>query len=77
MTGSARRDVATARLRPRRVTAKTSRVRVEVSRYRHGHTAARGPMTGGAVDAAHRQMLRMIELHAKANQPIGKWFYRA
>ena len=77
MTGSARRDVATARLRARRVTAETSCMSVEVSRYRHGHAAAGGPMTGGAVDAAHGQVFRMIELHAKANQPIGEWFYRA
>ena len=77
MAGSARRDVATARLRPRRVTAETSGVRIEIRGNRHGHTAAYGTMTGGAVDAAHREMLRVIELHAKANQPIGKWFHRA
>ena len=77
MTSAARRDVAPAGLRPGRVTAKTGRVSAEICGYGHGDTATHGTMTSDAVDAAHRQMFRMIELHAKANQPRGKWFERA
>lgn len=77
MTGAARRNVAPVRLRPRRVTTKAGRMRVEISGYGHRDTATRGTMTGDAADAAHREMLRMIELHAKAHQARGKWFQRA
>lgn len=77
MTSAARRNVAPVRLRPRRVTTKAGRMRVEISGYGHRDTATRGTMTGDAADAAHREMLRMIELHAKAHQARGKWFQRA
>lgn len=73
MTSAAGRNVATAGLSTRGVTAKTGRVRVEVRGNRHRHPAARGPVTGRTIDAAHREVTRMIELHAEADQSIGKW----
>ena len=77
MTRAARRDVAAARLRARRMTPKTSCMSVEVSGDRHGHAPAGGTMTGSTVNAAHRQMLRMVELHPETYQSIGERFHRA
>ena len=67
MTSAARRNVAPVRLRARRVTTETSCVRIEVRRNCHGDPAAHRTMTSGAVDAAQRQVLCMIELHAEAD----------
>lgn len=50
---------------------------VEIRRDGHGGAAAGGPMTGRTTDAAHRHMLGVIELHAKADQPGRKRLHRA
>jgi hypothetical protein len=47
----------------------TDRVSIEICGYRHGYTASGRPVTGGATDTAHRHVLRMIELHAEADEP--------
>lgn len=68
MTGAARRDVAPARGRPRCMTSIAGRVRIEARRDRHRDTRTRRPMTGIASHAAHVDVPRVIELHAKAAQ---------
>jgi len=68
MTGAARGNVAAAGLRSRLMAAITSCVRIEPERYRHGDAGARRSMTGCATDAAHRDVSRVIELHAKTLQ---------
>src|SRR5437763_3203652 len=68
MSGAARRNIAAAGLCSRRMTSITSCVRIEPGRDRHGDPRARRPMTGCATDAAHRDVSRVIELHAKALQ---------
>jgi hypothetical protein len=67
MTGAARRNIAPARLRARRVTAEAGCMRIEISWNRHRHSAARGPVTSRAADTAHRNVARMIELHPKTD----------
>lgn len=68
MTRAARRNVAATRLRPRRVTTETSRMRVEVSRYRHRDAAASRPMTRSAIYASHAYVPRVIEFHSETHQ---------
>ena len=69
MTGAARRNVAAARLRARRVTTIAGRVRIEAGRNRHRYAAARFAMTRRTTHAAHTQVSRMIEFHPKTLQP--------
>jgi hypothetical protein len=69
MTSATRRDVAPAGLRSWSMAAKTDCVRVEICGYRHGGAALRRPVTSSAANTAHRQMLRVIELHAEADEP--------
>lgn len=76
MTGAARGNIAAAGLRSRRMTSITSCVRIEPGRDRHGDARARRSMTGRATDAAHRDVSRVIELHAKTLQ-MRKRFERA
>lgn len=68
MTRAAGGNIPPARLRARRMTSKTSCVRVESSGYREGNAGARRPVTRGATDAAHVQVSRVIELHAETLQ---------
>ena len=68
MTSAARRNIATAGLRARRVASITSRVRIKAGGYRHRHAGARRLMTSRAANIAHLQMSRVIELHSKALQ---------
>jgi len=56
MTSAARRNIATAGLRPRRMTSIAGRMRVESRRYRHSHAATRRSMTRRAAHAAHLQV---------------------
>src|SRR6185369_12107936 len=76
MTGAARGNVAAAGLRSRRMAAITSCVRIEPGGDRHGDARARRSMTGCTTDAAHRDVSRVIELHAKTLQ-ARKWFERS
>jgi len=76
MTGAAGRNVAAAGLRPRRMTAITSCVRIETGRNRHRDPSASRSMTCCATDATHRDVPRVIELHAKALQ-VRKRFQRS
>ena len=68
MTRAARGNIPPARLRAGRMTSKTSRVRVESRGYRESNAGARRPVTGGATNAAHLQVSRVIELHAETLQ---------
>ena len=68
MTRAARRNIAATRLRPRRVTSITRRVRVKAGRNRHSDTAARRPVTSRTTNVSHVHVPRVIELHAKAAQ---------
>ena len=77
MTRSARRNIAPARLRTRRVTTKTCGMRIEISRYRHRHAAARGPMTCCATYTSHIHVPRMIEFHSETHQPRRKRLHRS
>jgi len=67
MTSAARRNIAAAGLGARRVASITGRVRIKIGGYRHCYPALRGPVASRATNAAHRQMLRVIELHAEAD----------
>ena len=73
MARAARGDVFAARLRARRVTTIAGRVGIKARWDRHRYATARFAMTGGATGAAHVQVKRMIEFHAKTLQ-TGKWF---
>src|ERR1041385_4064637 len=77
MTSAARGNVPAIRLRARRVATETSSVRIEIRGNCPGDTAACRTMTRGAIDAAHRQVLRVVEFHAETNQPTRKGFHRA
>ena len=77
MTCAAGRNIASTRLRARRVTAEARRMRIEVGRNRHGHAAARGFMTSHAVNTAHADVPRVIEFHSETNQPRRKRFHRS
>ena len=77
MTSAARRNVAAARLRARRVTAIANRMSVEVNRYGHRRTAAHFAVTRRTGDVTHLHVQGMIELHAEADQSIRKRFERA
>ena len=68
MTSAARRNIATAGLRARRVAPITSSVRIKAGGYRHRHSGARGLMTSRAANIAHFQMSRVIEFHSEALQ---------
>ena len=76
MTRAARGNIATTRLCSRRMTSITGCVRIEPGRDRHSYARARRSMTGCATDAAHRDVSRVIELHAKTLQ-VRKRFERA
>jgi hypothetical protein len=75
MTRSARRNITPSRLCSGCVASETSNVRVESRWDRQRHAGARRPVTGGAIDPAHIQVPRMIELHREAFQ-AGKRFQR-
>ncbi len=68
MTRPARGNIAAAGLGTRSVTTITGCVGVEAGRNRHGNAAARFAMTSRATHAAHAQVARVIELHAKTFQ---------
>ena len=68
VTRPARRDIAATGLSPRSVTPIAGRVRIETGGYRQGHAGARRLVTRRTANAAHAQMTRVIELHAKALQ---------
>ena len=76
MTRAARGNIATTGLRSRRMTSITGCVRIEPGRDRHGDARARRSMTGCTTDAAHRDVSRVIELHAKTLQ-VRKRFERS
>jgi hypothetical protein len=59
------------------MTAKTGRVRVEISWNRHRGAAPHGAMTSRATDATHRHMLRVIKLHPETHQSIRERLDRA
>ena len=69
MARAAGRNIATVRLRARRVTTEAGCMRIEISRYGHHHTAARRTMAGSTTDIAHANVLCVIELHPEAHQP--------
>ena len=68
MTCAARRNITAAGLRSRSMTSITSCVCIEPGRNGHRDTRARRSMTTCATNAAHGDVSRMIEFHAKALQ---------
>ena len=68
VTRAAGGNIASARLRARRVTTIAGGVSVKAGRNRHRDAAARFTMASSATDAAHAQVARVIELHAEALQ---------
>jgi len=65
MTGAARRDVPSIRLRARRVTAKTSDVSIQARRNRQPDTTTISPVTSGT---SRIRMLRVIEPRVETAQ---------
>ena len=68
MTSAARRDIAAAGLRTRRVASITSCVRVEAGGYRQGNATTRRSMTRRTTDTSHLHVARVIKLHSEALQ---------